>query len=145
MAKLPCTGKNRITASASLALLQKIHSMKIQDNIQQQARDLVKAMPMIQRHFNVMKELLLEILSQPLTKIEYVEAYLQTNAGPHVRILAMTKGIRLDVVKALATKRNLSTHYSTETGDIYIHSEPWAVLVICCNMLSLPCQLLDTV
>lgn len=118
--------------------------MKIHDNIQEQAHDLIKAMPMIQRHFSVMKELILEILSQPLVKIEYVDAYLQTNAGPHVRILAITKGIRLDVVKALATKRNLSIHYSTDTGDIYIHSEPWAVLVICCNMLSLPCQLLDT-
>ncbi|MCD4486958.1 hypothetical protein LQR31_21020 [Chromobacterium vaccinii] len=130
-------------ASHQLALLTGIPSMKIQDNLQQQARDLENAMPYIQQHFNTMKELLLDILSQPFAKIEYVDAYLQTSTGPHVRIIAITKGIQLGVVKALATKRNLSMHYSTTTGDIHIHSEPWAVLVICCNMLSLPCNLLD--
>ncbi|WP_155295419.1 hypothetical protein [Chromobacterium violaceum] len=117
--------------------------MKIQDNIQQQARDLEKAMPKIQQHFNIMKELLLDILSQPLTKIECIDAYLQTNAGPHVRIVALTEGIRLGALKGLATKRNLSVHYSIRTGDIYIHSEPWAVLVICDNLLSFPSNLLD--
>lgn len=117
--------------------------MKIQDNIQQQARDLEKAMPKIQQHFNVMKELLLDILSQPLAKIECIDAYLQTNAGPHVRIVALTEGIRLDALRELATKRNLSVHYSIRTGDIYIHSKPWAVLVICDNLLSFPSNLLD--
>ncbi|MEN7431771.1 hypothetical protein VA599_13505 [Chromobacterium sp. TRC.1.1.SA] len=117
--------------------------MKIQDNIQEQARNLEKAMPKIQQHFYIMKELLLDILSQPLTKIEYIDAHLQTNAGPHVRIMALTEGIRLDVLKELATKRNLAVHRSIKTGDIYIHSEPWAVLVICDSLLNFPSNLLD--
>ncbi|WP_157889383.1 hypothetical protein [Chromobacterium subtsugae] len=111
--------------------------MKIQDDILQQARNLEKSIPEILRHFALIKELLLEIQGQPHTNIEHMDAHLQTNAGPHVRITAITRGVRPDVAKALATKRNLPMNYSATTGDIYIHSEPWAVLVICDTMLSI--------
>ncbi|MEO4030084.1 hypothetical protein ABH313_18840 [Chromobacterium vaccinii] len=117
--------------------------MKIQDDIQQQFHNLQKAMPEIHRHLRLMKELLADIQGQSLICIEHINAHLQTNAGPHVRIIVITKGIQLSVVKALAAKRNLSMHYSIETGDIYIHSEPWAVLAICDTMLSLPRNLPD--
>lgn len=104
--------------------------MKIQDDIQKQLCDLQKAMPEICKNFRLMKELLADIQGQPLISIEHIAAHLQTNAGPHVRITVTTNGIQLDALRVLAAKRNLSINHSILNGDIYIHSEPWAVLVI---------------
>ncbi|MGC0152735.1 hypothetical protein ACPRNU_09790 [Chromobacterium vaccinii] len=104
--------------------------MKIQDDIQKQLHVLQNAMPEIHKNFGLMKELLAEIQSQPFIYIEHITAHLQTNAGPHVRITVTTEGIRLDALRELVTKRNLSINHSILSGDIYIHSEPWAVLVI---------------